>query len=149
MKRQLSRQMFVRKLLFLVCCFFSVIWNVSKLNVLKTKLKIKLPKWIFWETIFEIWEHQCLFFYVFITEIYLTNNWRFINCRRKRTLLYSPYAKLQVWEPQLLHKVNWSQNPQHSTYQLCNRVTRRPRVVWFHSISDLKWNQIINSNISR
>ena len=25
MKRQLSRQMFVRKLLFLVCCFFSVI----------------------------------------------------------------------------------------------------------------------------
>ena len=26
-------------------------------------------------------------FYVFITEIYLTNYWRFINCRCKRTLL--------------------------------------------------------------
>ena len=40
MKCQLSRQMFVRKLLFLVCCFFSLIWNVSKLNLLKTKCKL-------------------------------------------------------------------------------------------------------------
>ena len=85
-KCQLSCQMFDRKLLFLVCCFFSVIWNVSKLNVLKTKLKIKLPKWIFWESIFEIWEHQCLLFLCFHYWDLMTNNWLFINCRRKRTL---------------------------------------------------------------
>ena len=35
-----------------------------------------MPKWFFWETIFEIWRHQCLFFMFFITEIYLTNIWR-------------------------------------------------------------------------
>ena len=40
LKRQLLRQMFVWKLLFLVCYFFSVIWNISKLNDLKTKCKL-------------------------------------------------------------------------------------------------------------
>ena len=41
LKRQLLHQMFVRKLLFLVCCFFSVIWNISIINVFKTKCKLR------------------------------------------------------------------------------------------------------------
>ena len=52
-----------------------------------------MPKWFFWETIFEIWK-QVFIFYIFITEIYLTNiwrdNWRFCIWRRKRTLLLDP-----------------------------------------------------------
>ena len=40
MKSQLSCQMFIKKLLFLVCYFFSVICNISKLNDLKTKCKL-------------------------------------------------------------------------------------------------------------
>ena len=43
-----------------------------------------------WETIFEIWEHQCLFFYVYITEIYLTNNWRFIELYNNKSHGLSP-----------------------------------------------------------
>ena len=58
LKRQLSRQMFVRKLLFLAYCFCSLIW----IKCFEDKMWIKLPKWIFWETIFEIWKHQCLSF---------------------------------------------------------------------------------------
>ena len=38
----------------------------------------KLPKWIFWETIFEIWEDQCLFFLCFHYWDLMSNNWRFI-----------------------------------------------------------------------
>ena len=57
---------------FSVCCFFSVIWNISQINIFKTKCKLKCQN-IFWEeTIFEIWKHQCLFFMFSITEIYLT-----------------------------------------------------------------------------
>ena len=37
LKCQLLHQMFVRKLLFLVGCFFSVIWNISQINVFETK----------------------------------------------------------------------------------------------------------------
>ena len=87
MKRQLIGQKLVRKLLFLVCCFFSVIWNISKINCFEDKMKIKLPKWVFWETIFELWEHQCLSFLCFHYWDLMTINWRFINCLRTRTLL--------------------------------------------------------------
>ena len=46
-----------------------------------------MPKWVFWETIFELWEHQCLFFLCFHYWDLMTNNWHFINCHRKRTRL--------------------------------------------------------------
>ena len=57
--RQLLRQMFVRKLMI-----FSLLFLLSNLKYkfFEDKMSIKLPKWIFLETIFEIWEHQCLFF---------------------------------------------------------------------------------------
>ena len=41
LKRQLLSQMYVRKLLLLVCWFFSVIWNISQISVFKTKCELK------------------------------------------------------------------------------------------------------------
>ena len=97
MKRQLSRQMFVRKLLFLVCCFFSVIWIIF----FEDKMNIKMPKWIFCKVLgnyfWNLGTPVFIFLNVFIIEIYLTNNWRFINCRRKRTLLMTQYMNLMYY----------------------------------------------------
>ena len=45
-----------------VHCFFSNIWNLSQINVFKTKCKLNFPQLFFWETIFEIRKHQCLYF---------------------------------------------------------------------------------------
>ena len=51
---------------FLAHCFFSVIWNISQINVFKTKFKSKCQNdflWnYFWNLVFEIWKHQCLYF---------------------------------------------------------------------------------------
>ena len=72
LKRQLLHQMFIRKLLILlVHCFFSVIWNISQTNVFKTKCKLKCQNYFFGNL-----ETPVFIFYVFITEIYLTNIWR-------------------------------------------------------------------------
>ena len=61
MKRQLSRQMFVRKLLFLVCCFFSVIWNISQINVFKTKCKLKCQNNFFGKLFLKSWNASVYF----------------------------------------------------------------------------------------
>ena len=47
LKGQLLHQIFVRNLLFLVCCFFSVIWNISQKNVFETTCKSKSQKEFF------------------------------------------------------------------------------------------------------
>ena len=52
-----------------------------------------IAKMNFWETIFEIWEHQCLFFSCFHYWDLMTNNWRFINCHRNRTLIFEILLK--------------------------------------------------------
>ena len=52
---------------FLVCCFFSAIWNY--LNI------IKMPKRFFLGNYFWNLETPVFIFYVFITEIYLMNIW--------------------------------------------------------------------------
>ena len=89
----LKLQTFVRKLLILVCCFFSVIWNITQINFFKTKCKLKCQN-DFLGNYFWNLETPVFIFYVFITKIYLTNiwrnNWRFSIWGRKRTLLRSP-----------------------------------------------------------
>ena len=67
---------------FLVCCFFSAIWNY--LNI------IKMPKRFFLGNYFWNLETPVFIFYVFNTEIHLTNIWHaltFSIWRCKRTLL--------------------------------------------------------------
>ena len=60
--RQLLRQMLVRKLLFLVCSFFSVTWNISQIFFFKTKCKLECQHEFLWETIIEIWKHKSQIF---------------------------------------------------------------------------------------
>ena len=60
---------------FLVCCFFSVIWNISQINIFKTKCKLKCQN-DFLGKLFLKSGNTVFIFYVFITEIYLTNIWR-------------------------------------------------------------------------
>ena len=55
---------------FLVHCFFSVIWNISQMNVFKTKCELKCQN-DFWNL-----EITVFIFYVFITEIFMANIWR-------------------------------------------------------------------------
>ena len=73
----------------LVCCFFSEIWNISQINVLKTKCKSKCQNIFFWETMFEIWKHQYLFFmFSLLRFIWWTfDNFKFSIWRRIRTPL--------------------------------------------------------------
>ena len=81
-----------------------------------------MPKWVFWETIFELWEHQCLFFLCFHYWDLMTNNWHFINCRRKKTRLKTHllpsyhivgnFWGLEYWAPEYSlkkssHERNW------------------------------------------
>ena len=54
---------------------------------MKTKCKSNCQNEFFWETIFELWEHQCLSFYCFHYWDLMTNNWHFINWHGKRTRL--------------------------------------------------------------
>ena len=52
---------------FLVCCFFSVIWNISQINVFKTKCKLKCQN-NFLGNYFWNLETPVFIFHVFITE---------------------------------------------------------------------------------
>ena len=91
-KCQLSSQIFqkivVSSLLFLLSNLNEMFWRpngnwIAKMNFLGNY--------------FEIREHQCLFVLCFHNWGLMTNNWRFINCHPKRTLLNKQEAdKWQV-----------------------------------------------------
>ena len=91
-KCQLSSQIFqkivVSSLLFLLSNLNEMFWRpngnwIAKMNFLGNY--------------FEIREHQCLFVLCFHYWGLMTNNWRFINCHPKRTLLNKQEAdKWQV-----------------------------------------------------
>ena len=52
--------------------------------------------------------------------------------------LFLPYNRPLIVMQWLPRRVSWWQNPRHSTYQQCNLVSQHPKVVLFHSISNLK-----------
>ena len=84
---------------FLFHCFFSVIWIISQINVFKTKCTLKCQN-DFLGNYFWNLETPVFIFYVFITEIYLTNiwrdNWRFSIWHRKRTLLSAMFLFILI-----------------------------------------------------
>ena len=74
-------------------------------------------------------------FNVFITEIYLTNNWSFINCRRERTLLmydtfYSPSGGAILQNLFICH--NFIRINQKICRQIVSSQGRRDRGPWGH-----------------
>ena len=60
---------------FLLCCFFSAIWNISEMNIFRQNVN-QNAKMIFLGDCFWTLETLVFVFYAFITEIYLTNIWR-------------------------------------------------------------------------
>ena len=69
MKRQLITSNVRQKIVIFSLLFFSVIWNIYKLNVLKTKCKLNCQNDFLGKLFLNSGNTSVYFFYVFITEI--------------------------------------------------------------------------------